>query len=253
MSAYVFFSTVRDMLRPMRIVVWVVVAVMLALVCSLWVSMSRDPLGGEEYGLLVRLVVYRLVALSAAMFTISVLSQEIEQKTIVYLVTRTTPRSTQIISRGLAAALAVTLTSWIPLVAVAFIVLGPDFLSEGMFWMDMLVMALGAAAYTALFTFVTLIRTKAMLIILLFAFLWEVIAPYLQGDMYLLSVNTYMSVLATHPNKSGIMAVTAMKSDSTAIAAWAGWAVLVTLSAGMLWLNGWWFSRFQYLPKEDAE
>ena len=28
---------------------------------------------------------------------------------------------------------------------------------------------------------------------------------------------------------------------------------LAALAGGMFWLCGWWFSRFQYLPKEDAE
>jgi ABC-2 type transport system permease protein len=252
MNAYVFTSTLRDMLRPGRIVVWVLLGVVLALISLLWQNMSRNPVGDAQYGLLVRLIVYRLVALAAAMFTVSVVSQEIEQKTIVYMVTRTVPRSAMVASRALSAVVAVTLTSWISLVGVALVMLGPDFVTRGMFWKDMLVMLLGAAAYTSLFVLITLLINRAMIAILLFCFVWESFVPYLKGDMYLLSVNTYMSVLADHPNKA-MGAVTAMQGDTTVIASWVAWLVLLAVSVGLLWLNGWWFSRFQYLPREDAE
>ncbi len=253
MNAFVFTSTLKDMLRPVRVIVWVVVAIILALVCLLWKELHGRPLGAEQYGMLVRLVVYRLAGLAAAMFTVSVISQEIEQKTIVYLVTRTVPRNVLVFSRGMAAVVAVTLVSWIPLVGVALAMLGPGFVTEPMFWMDLFIMFLGSAAYCSLFVFITLLLNRAMLVILIFAFVWEAFVPFLKGDMYLLSVNTYMNVLATHPNKAAAAVVTAMQSDSTAVAQWAAWAVLPTVAVGMLLLSGWWFSRFQYLPREDAE
>lgn len=252
-NAYVLTSTLRDMLKPVRIVPWVLVALVLAGVALLWVSMSREGVGPVQYGLLVRLIVYRLVALAAAMFTVVVVSQEIEQKTIVYLVTRTVPRNVMVFSRGLAAVAAVAAMSWLSLVAVAFVMLGSGFLGESMFWMDSLIIVLGSAAYSALFVFVTLVMNRAMIVILLFAFVWEVFAPYLSGDTYLLSINTYLSVLATHPNKSTAMAITAMQSDTTSVAAWVAWTVLLVVGFGVMWLDGWWFSRFQYLPREDAE
>ena len=253
MNAYVFSSTLRDMLRPGRILVWVAVGVVFGLVCLLWQELHGRDLGPDQYGLLVRLVIYRLAGLAAAMFTVAVVSQEIEQKTIVYMVTRTVPRNVMVFSRGLAAVVAVTLVSWIPLVCVALVMLGPGFITDRMFLMDLFVMFLGSAAYCSLFVFVTLIINRAMLVILLFAFLWETFVPYVKGDMYLLSVNTYMNVLAAHPNKGMAAAVTAMQSDSTAVAQWAAWLVLPTIAVGMLVLSGWWFSRFQYLPREDAE
>jgi len=253
MNTYVFTSTLRDMLRPGRVAVWILLAMMLGGVSLLWKEMSRNPLGAEQYGMLVRLIVYRLVALSAAMFTVSVISQEIEQKTIVYLVTRTVPRSVLVLSRGLAAVAAVTLMSWISLVVVGLVIIGPSLFTQSMFWMDMLIMLFGAAAYSSLFIFITLIMNRAMLVILMFTFMWEAFVPFLKGDMYLLTVNTYMSVLATHPGKTEGLAVTAMTSEAAAVSTWIAWVVLPAVAVGMLILSGWWFSRFQYLPREDAE
>jgi ABC-2 type transport system permease protein len=241
------------MLRPGRIVVWVLLGLVLAGVAALWKELSREQLGASEYGLLVRLIVYRVVALAAAMFTTVVISQEIEQKTIVYLVTRTVPRNALIFSRGLAAVAAVTLMSWISLILVGLVLLGPSMLTSGMFWMDMFIMLLGAVAYASLFIFITLIMNRAMLLILIFTFVWEAFVPYLKGDMYLLTVNTYMSVLAQHPDKAKLMAVTAMQSDSAGVNPVFAWIILPLVGVGFLILSGWWFSKFQYLPREDAE
>jgi ABC-2 type transport system permease protein len=241
------------MLRPGRIVVWVLLGLILAGVAALWKELSREPLGAEQYGLLVRLIVYRVVALAAAMFTTVVVSQEIEQKTIVYLVTRTVPRNALIFSRGLAAVAAVSLMSWISLVLVGLVLLGPGLFSTTMFWMDMFIMLLGAIAYASLFVFITLIMNRAMLLILIFTFVWEAFVPYLKGDMYLLTVNTYMSVLAQHPEKSNLMAVTAMQSDASGVNPVFAWVILPIVGIGFLLLSGWWFSKFQYLPREDAE
>lgn len=250
---YVFSSTLRDMLRPGRIVIWVVLGLILAGVSLLWASMSRNGIGEAEYGLLVRLIVYRIVALAAAMFTTMVISQEIEQKTIVYMVTRTVPRNVLIFSRGLAAVVAVTLMSWISLICVGLAVVGPSIFGTSMFWMDMFIMFLGAVAYASLFVFITLIMNRAMLLILIFTFVWEAFVPYLKGDMYLLTVNTYMSVLSQHPEKNRLMAVTAMQSDATLINPVFAWIILPVVGIGFLVLSGWWFSQFQYLPREDAE
>ena len=253
MHAYVFTSTLKDMMRIGRFVPWVLLAIVLGLVSLLWDQMSRNPVGADQYGMLVRLIVYRIVALAAAMFTTMVISQEVEQKTIVYLVTRTVPRNVILFSRGMAAVVAVTVMSWISLFAVAFVMLGPGFLSQGMVWMDMLIMFLGSVAYTSLFIFVTLIINRAMIAILAFTFVWEAFVPILDGDMYLLTISTYMSVLATHPNKTFGAVAAAIQNNASAVNPVYAWIVLLTVGIGFLLLGGWWFSKNEYLPREDAE
>lgn len=253
MNFYAFWSTFKDMLRPARVFPWIALAIVLSLVSLLWVKMSDKSLGATEFGVLVRLIVYRVVALASAMFTMAVLAQDIEQKTIVYTVTRTTPRSVMLFSRTLSAIAAVTLMSWMSLIGVGLVFLGGGMFTQGMFWMDLLIMLLGAGAYCALFVFITLILNRAMLAILFFAFLWESFVPFLKGDMYLLTVNTYMSVLSIHPNKTAGLTVTAMQGDSTSVAPWIAWIVLVGAAIGLMVLGGKWFTRNQYLPREDAE
>jgi ABC-2 type transport system permease protein len=171
----------------------------------------------------------------------------------VYLVTRTVPRNVIVFSRGMAAVVAVTLMSWVSLIAVGLAVLGPGVFTQPMFWMDMLIMFMGAVAYSSLFIFITLIMNRSMLVILLFTFMWEAFVPFFKGDMYLLTVNTYMSVLAQHPDKGRGLVVTAMQNDATMVNPVFAWIVLPAVGLGFLVLSGWWFSKFQYLPREDAE
>ena len=254
MHPFLFISTLKDMLRPMRIFVWVLLGVVLALVALLWSKMSREAFGVEQYGLLATTIVYRIVALAAAMFTMSVVAQDIEQKTIVYTLTRPIPRPTTLVSRALAAIAAVTLMSWVSLTFIALVILGPGFMTHSEYWMDMLIMLLGASAYSALFIFVTLIMNRPMVAILFFAFIWEGVVPNIPGDMYYLSINTYMTAMATHAGQEssgGIVA--ALMGDATTIPSWVAMVVLLGVFAAFMVINCFWFKQFAFLPREDAE
>lgn len=249
MHPYLYISTLKDMLRPMRIFVWVLLGVVLGLVALLFSKMSSQTFGIEQYGMLTTTIVYRIVALAAAMFTMVVVAQDIEQKTIVYTLTRPIPRPVTLISKALSAITAVTLMSWVSLVCVALVILGPGFVTHSEFWMDMLIMLVGASAYSALFIFITLIMNRAMLAILFFAFIWEGVVPNLPGDMYYLSINTYMSAMASHASDGGA----ASQSDITAIPTWVAITVLLGVFAAFMTISSLWFKQFAFLPREDAE
>ena len=254
MNGFIFASTLKDMLRFNRIWPWILLGLILFGVSTLWARMSDEGVGPEQYGNIVEMIVFRVVALAAAMFTMAVISQEIEQKTIVYLVTRTVSRRVIMWSRGLAAVVAVTVMSWISLVAVAAVMLGLGFLGNGFVWMDLAIMMLGAAAYSTLFIFITLVMNRAMIAILAYAFVWESLVPNFSGDMPLLSINFYMTTLANHSEggsmPSGLQALT---GGAVAVEPWVAWAVLLGIFVGGMALNAWWFGRFEYLPREDAE
>lgn len=253
MNVFIFTSTLKDMLRFNRIWPWVLLGLILFGISTLWANVSREGVGPDQYAVITELIVFRVVALAAAMFTMVVISQEIEQKTIVYLVTRTVPRGVIIWSRGAAAAVSVAVMSWISLFAVGSVMLGIGFLSHGMVWMDLLIMVVGAAAYSTLFIFITLIFNRAMIAILLYAFVWESFVPYFKGDMPLLSINFYLSTLATHPAGASTSGLSRLTGSAPTIAPWVAWTVLLVGIAGGMALNAWWFGRFEYLPREDAE
>lgn len=253
MHPYLFISSLKDMLRPMRIFVWVLLGVVLALVALLWSKMSRESFGVEQYTLLTSTIVYRIVALAAAMFTMTVVAQDIEQKTIVYTLTRPIPRPTTLISRALAAIASVTLMSWISLTLIALVILGPGFVTYSEFWLDMVVMLVGASAYSALFIFVTLIMNRAMVAILFFAFIWESVVPNIPGDMYYLSINTYMTAMADQTDSGGGAASSALQGDVASIPSWLAVLVLLGVFAAFMTISCLWFQQFSFLPREDAE
>lgn len=251
MHYFVFASTLKDMLQTKRVLPWVALGLALFGVALFWTKVSGNA-GAGQYGVISRIIVYRVVALAAAMFTTMVISQEIEQKTIVYLVTRTVPRGVIMWSRGLAAASAVALMSWIAVFGVGVAIFGLNAFTRDMVWMDLVITLLGALAYSSLFIFITLIMNRAMLLILAFAFVWESFVPNFKGDLYLMSINTYMSALATHPT-SAVPSGVAGQVDVTGVASWVAWVVLLGIFVGFTALNAFWFRRFEYLPREDAE
>ena len=113
MLGYVFTSSLKDFLRPGRLAVWVVLALVIGLMGRLWISLGAPGNPQETYGQLSSVIVYRFMALVAAIFSTMVVSQEVEGKTIVYMLTRTVPRSTMLLGRTLACVAAVTLISWV--------------------------------------------------------------------------------------------------------------------------------------------
>ena len=124
------------------------------------------------------------------------------------------------------------------------------------FWMDLGVMALGAAAYASLFIFISLLMNRAMIVCLLFAFGWESFVPRMPGDLYYLSISTYLKGLASHPQpeqEGGLQAALAGNSVETLVPQIPSLIVLIAITGIFLTLAGLWFQRFEYSPREDAE
>ncbi len=119
---------------------------------------------------------------------------------------------------------------------------------------DCVALIVGAFVYGALFLLATLMFNRAMIICLLFAFGWESAVPNMPGQMYYLSIYSYLQGIAQHPSAGGnklLSLITASNGDNTLTAgtSYIGHDrhfVLIVFGA-------WWFSSFEYLPREDAE
>jgi ABC-2 type transport system permease protein len=255
MIAYLFTSAFRDFLRPARFALWVLVGLVVGMMSYYLanVMQSRDAMG--QYGQLASLFAFRVVALAAAIFGSNVISQEIEQKTIVYLITRPIPRWQLILSRGLAAGLVTWIVSLPTLVGVAIAVrdVGPF---NSVVLRDAGALFLGAYAYTALFIFVTLLVNKAMLWNLVFAFGWEVAVPNMGGSTYFASINTYVQGLAAHSSniaQQSVLRVIASQNSAQGVGAGASLAVLLGLIVAFTAAYCYWFSTHEYIPREDSD
>lgn len=256
MELFLYKFTLRDFLRARRLVVWLLVVCAIYAIAIAWRHLAREMSLETAYGQMSSVLVFHVVALVAAIFSTAVIGQEVEQKTIVYLLTRPMPRWKIVTVRTLAAITVVFAISALTALAVSLGVFGPSGLSNRLLWTDLKVLLVGAAAYCSLFVFVSLIVNRAMIICLLFAFGWETAVPNMPGDLSFLSIYSYLNAMGNHPTTSEVRGPMSVLSGALATGGpseSAGYPVLILLTVTALACGAVWFSHFEYLPREDAE
>jgi len=256
MEAYIFTSSLKEFTRAKRILPWLALCILAALLAMVWQRLSPDSTAGERYASVSSMIVFRMVALVSAIFATAIVSQEVEQKTIVYLLTRPVPRWKLVIFRFLAGALVVAAIGAVGSICASLGAFGGHFLSNDLLLKDIFAMTFGAFAYGALFLFVSLLFNRAMIICLIYAFGIETALPNLPGDISRLSIYSYLQAIAEHPSTSspsqglnlaaGDLGLNTLTSGAAIIS-------LIFLIVACLGLSAYWFTKFEYVPREDAE
>ncbi len=245
----------REYLRPKRVLPWILLGGVCALLAFYWKALQPSSQPVDQYANVSSMLVFRIVALASAIFTTAIISQEVEQRTIVYLLTRPVPRWKLIVIRYLASVLVVGVLG---IIGAFLTTLGAfkGFSGNPLLAKDLQALMIGAFAYGALFLFVSLIFNRAMLVCLLFAFGWETSVPNMPGSMNSLSILTYMQAIAEHPaaqDQSKLLGIASATLGDNAVSADRAWGVLIGLTIVMVALSAWWFTHFEYVPREDAE
>lgn len=256
MNGFVFKSALQDYLRPGRVLVWlgVVMVVVAAGWAWRWLGAGLSP--DQSYSQLMDVLVFRLLALASAVFSTMVIGQEIEQRTLVYLLTRPIQRSVLLVSRWLASVAAVAVFGGLLVVAAAVSTLGLGGLAEAFVLRDLLIVVAGALAYGALFLLVSMLFSKPMIWCLLFAFGWETFVPNMPGDLFYVSVFTYVKSLAVRvPLEQDMGLMTALAGGLSpqnvpVLPAALVLAGIVVVFGALSLLR---FQRFEYTPKEEAD
>jgi len=256
MGSYLYFSTVQDFLRARRLFPWILLGIGGMLLAIAWRSLDRNSTQSGQYTSVISMLVFHVLALASAIFSTAIVSQEVEQKTIVYLLTRPIIRWKLLLYRYLASATVVALLGILGAVLVSIGVYQAQFLGNPLLMKDILALTIGAFAYGALFLLVSLLLNRAMIVCLLFAFGWETIVPNMPGEMYRLSVFSHIVAIADHPSTSSatdtagglgaLLGVNAL-SPGTAI------GTLAVMTVILLAMSAAWFTHFEYVPREDAE
>jgi ABC-2 type transport system permease protein len=255
MGVFLYQSALRDFLRPKRLVVWLLVVAAVFGIAKLWTSLTTGMSPQAAYNQVSAVLVYRVLALTAAIFSTAVVSQEVEQKTIVYLLTRPISRQTLLLARSLAAATVVVAIGWLLAIGVSFAVFGARIGDNAMLVKDLIALGVGALAYTSLFVLLTLWINRAMIVCILFAFGWETMIPNLQGDIYYLSIYKYLETISERPSleSSGPIGALAAQLSTNQMTTQTAWVALVLMIAAFTVVAGWWFTHYEYVPREDAE
>lgn len=149
-------------------------------------------------GLVVTLYLSILLVVVPLVFGTSLVAQEAEARTLVYLLVRPLSRGSLLCGKFAGAWLASTLMSCASVSVAAVILLGVDGFADAGIWTGRLplvwaVMALGGLAYGALFTLVGLVFSRPALVGLALAFGWETAIPFLPGSLRLFTVRHHLS------------------------------------------------------------
>ncbi|HRK21267.1 MAG TPA: ABC transporter permease subunit [Fimbriimonadaceae bacterium] len=256
MTSFLILSTLRDFVRVRRLAIWIIIVIGLFGLAKAFLFVNPGQSPQDSYVQLSGLMVYRILALAAAIFSAAVVSQEIEQKTIVYLVTRPIPRPTILLCRYVATVIVVFAVGVCAAFSVSLATHGLGALGNEIFYRDLPALLMGSAAYSALFVWFSLLMNRSMLVNLLFAFGWETFIPNIPGDAYRLSIFTYIKAIAQRPSTGEVTSPLGFISGEAGpdlVSRTTGYATLFFLTALMIGLAAYWFRNFEYLPREDAE
>ena len=202
----------------------------------------------DLYGAVVVFYYLRNVLPLAALFYASALiADEVEGKTLTYLLTRPVRREA-ILAGKFAAYVATTLSLALPAVVVTFFILltsrgrvglggvVPDLLR------DLGVLALALLAYGALFTLLGVLLKRPVIPGLLFLFVWELIAN-LPGYLPRFTLTAYLRSLVRHrPAEEGISEIFGQVLPAALCLEVLAGAIIVCLAAA-----AWIFSTHEYV------
>jgi len=224
-------------------------------VALLWraVTPADQFVKADVYNRLSELIVFGFVlVMLACVFGTNLIAQEVEQKTIVYLLTRPVPRWRILLMKYAAAVIATIAASWLAS-ALLLLVTGSSATTPGgakiEFAHDLGILALGSVTYGALFLLFATMFRRPLIVGLLYTFGLESWLPGLPGNFKLLSLMAYLRELAAHPAAAPVD-VTDVAPDpmSPALA----WKVVITVIVVTITAACIVFSRSEYVPRDDV-
>lgn len=245
------------MRRPKTLLMAAVIIGLPALLALLMRSAPRrefDPV--MAYNVLSSLLIFGfLLVILCVVFGTGVITQEVEQKTIVYLLTRPVPRWRIALVKFVAACLLISMTVWAATLLLALATYGPARLKEAPLGRDMAILPIGVLAYGSVSLLLATLMARPLILGLLYAFIWESWVPNLSGDFEKLSLMAYVRTLAPHAQpEQETTPLTELLSAaaSQTITPTFAWRVLLGVTGVALGLALFFFSTREYVPREET-
>jgi ABC-2 type transport system permease protein len=192
MNRAVLSLTARQLLGQRRTLLMVGAAA-LPLVIAILYRISSNDTNQPEFtarGLLGQLVIGTLLPLAALIFGTAALGSEIEDGTAVYLLSKPIPRWSILLSKLLVAWLATSV-----LVVVATVAAGTVAMSgapqDGIVLGFAVAAVVGAFLYCALFVYLTVLTGRALIVGLVYVFIWEGVITRLFSGVRVVSIRQY--------------------------------------------------------------
>ncbi len=199
--------------------------------------------GTSVFGMMMWLLYIRfIVPVLGVFYGTSLIADEVDDKTITYLFTRPIPRRAVLLGKFLAY-LVCTILLVLPSVMVVFFLIAPtggSTVAEGFpsLVKDFGMLAIGLAAYGAVFALVGTRLRRPLVVGLVFAFGWEPAVLLFPGYLKRLTVAYYLQALVTHemPQDSAVsVLLQVFRELPTAATSLVCLAVIIVLT---LWFAG---------------
>jgi len=211
--------------------------VILGLVSRIVQAMGVAPLrvngvrvgGAGIFGMMIWVLFIRFtIPMLGVFYGTSLIADEVDDKTLTYLFTRPVQRGAVLVGKYLAYLVCTTLVVLPSVMIVYFLIVPfPEIAASfHLLLVDLGIMALGLAAYGALFGLVGTVLKRPLVVGLVFAFGWEQLALLMPGYMRRFTLAYYIQGLVPH----------AMPSDGVTSLIQAVFAESPTILTCLLWL-----------------
>ncbi|MCW3095697.1 MAG: putative integral rane protein [Chthonomonadaceae bacterium] len=253
---YLFRTALRDLLRPGKLIA-AAILIALPLLIGIVIKWKMDPETYEaanQYGRWVVVYVFGFVlTILSVIFSSGIVAQEVEQKTIVYLLTRPLPRWRILLMKFLAAILVTTAVCALATLSAALATFGPAKLGASPLGHDILILPVGVTAYSAIFLLMGTLLNRPLILGLIFAFGWENLIGVLPGYGQYCSIMTYLRVLAPHELPEAMLRLISLNTAGVDPPSRTfSWIVMISLAVIALVSACIAFSTREYVPREDA-
>jgi len=237
----------------------VLIALVLRIIDSMGVSVLRvngvQVSGSVIFGGLFWLLYLRFVVpVLGAFYGTSLISDEVEDRTITYLFTRPVRRGAVIIGKYIAYLVCTELVV-LPSVTAAYLLLVPvggGSIGESFphLLTDLGILAIGLAAYGAVFALIGALVPRPLVAGLILVFGWEQIALLVPGYLRRATVAHYLQSLVPHamPQESTVAAVQSLFSEPPSAVSSVISLLAITLAA--LWLAARTVERREYVLEQ---
>ena len=247
----VFELSLGEMLWSRRTIFMAMVMIapiLLALVSRIVQAMGVAPLrvngvsvgGAGIFGMMVWVLFIRFtIPVLGVFYGTSLIADEVDDKTLTYLFTRPVQRGAVLMGKYLAY-LVCTVLVVLPSIMIVYFLIVPVAeigTSFTLLLTDLGIMALGLAAYGALFALVGTILKRPLVVGLVFVFGWEQLAMLMPGYLRRFTLAYYLQGLVPHamPSDGVASLIQAVFTDSPTVTTclfWLAVAIVVSLFLG---------------------
>jgi ABC-type transport system involved in multi-copper enzyme maturation permease subunit len=241
-SIRVFELSLGEMLWSRRTIFMALVMIapiILALVSRIVQAMGVAPLrvngvrvgGVAIFGMMIWLLFIRFtIPVLGVFYGTSLIADEVDDKTLTYLFTRPVQRGAVLMGKYLAYLVCTVLVVLPSIMIVYFLMVPFNEIGAGfrLLLLDLGIMALGLAAYGALFALVGTLLKRPLVVGLVFAFGWEQLATLMPGYLRRFTLAHYLQGLVPHamPSDSVVSLLQAVITETPSVMTCVVWLVV---------------------------